>query len=70
VAKVYDTAGKLSYYGDPSNPQADKPDGFLGPYKTSGTAFEINQSAFEEIRGSMWYGRMRPKPKAGGGSVE
>jgi prepilin-type N-terminal cleavage/methylation domain-containing protein/prepilin-type processing-associated H-X9-DG protein len=69
VAKVFDTGGQLAYYGDPSNPVNNAPDGFLGPYKTSG-GFEINQSAFAEIRGAMWYGRMRPKAQAGGGSIE
>jgi len=70
VAKVYDTGGQLNYYGDPSNPENDVPDGFLGAYKTAGTTFEINQSGFEEIRSTMWYGRMRPKAQAGGGSIE
>jgi len=70
VAKVYDTGGKLSYYGDPTAPEDDKPDGFIGPYKTAGTTFEINKTGFEEIRSSMWYGRMRPRAKSGGGSIE
>jgi prepilin-type N-terminal cleavage/methylation domain-containing protein/prepilin-type processing-associated H-X9-DG protein len=70
VDKVYDTGGVLRYYGDPSNPRSDVPDGFLGPYKTSGTNFEINESAFREIRNTIWYGRLRPKPQAGGGSIE
>lgn len=48
----------------------DAPDGFLGPYKTSGTNFQINASAFKEVRTKMWYGRLRPKPSAGGGSIE
>lgn len=70
VAKVYDTGGQLSFYGDPTNPQDDVPDGFLGPYKATGNNFQINKSAFDEIRNTMWYGRMRPKPLPGGGSVE
>lgn len=70
VAKVYDTGGQLGFYGDPNNPKADQPDGFLGPYKTSGTDFEINKTAFDEVRSSMWYGRLRPRALAGGGSVE
>ena len=70
VAKVYDTGGQLGYYGDPDNPQNDVPDGFLGPYKTTGTNFEINKTAFDEVRGTMWYGRLRPKAKSGGGSIE
>jgi prepilin-type processing-associated H-X9-DG protein len=69
AAKVYDTGGQLGYYGDPDNPEDDVPDGFLGPYKTTG-GFQINDSAFQEIRGSMWYGRLRPKPQPGGGSIE
>ncbi len=69
AAKVYDTGGELNFYGDPAAPQVDKPDGFLGPYKTS-TGFLINGSAFEEIRSTMWYGRMRTKPQPGGGSIE
>ncbi len=68
--KVYDTGGELGYYGDPANPKSDMPDGFIGPYKKSGSAFEINKSAFDEVRGSMWYGRLRPRAKAGGGSIE
>jgi prepilin-type N-terminal cleavage/methylation domain-containing protein/prepilin-type processing-associated H-X9-DG protein len=58
AAPVHDTAGPY-----------DKPDGFLGPYKTD-TGFEINDSAFKEIRNSMWYGRLRPRWQAGGGSIE
>jgi prepilin-type N-terminal cleavage/methylation domain-containing protein/prepilin-type processing-associated H-X9-DG protein len=69
VSNVYDSGGQLNYYGDPANPVEDKPDGFLGAYKTS-SGFEINKSGFDEIRGSMWYGRLRSKPKAGGGSIE
>ncbi len=59
VAAVNDVGGK--------NNEAD---GFLGPYKTSGTSFEINESGFKEIRTKMWYGRLRTKPQAGGGSIE
>lgn len=70
VERVNDTGGQLNFYGDTTNPQADVPDGFIGPYKTTGTTFEINKSAFEEIRSTVWYGRMRPKAKAGGGSIE
>ncbi len=69
ATKVYDTGGQLAYYGDPSNPVDNSPDGFLGPYKGAG-GFEINASAFKEIRGSMWYGRLRPKALPGGGSIE
>ncbi len=60
VAAVYDTAGA----------NANEPDGFLGPYKTSGTSFDINDAAFREIQQTMWYGRLRPKASAGGGSNE
>jgi len=38
--------------------------------KTTGTVFEINKTAFDEVRGTMWYGRLRPKAKSGGGSIE
>lgn len=69
AAKVYDTGGRLAWYGDIASPVDDVPDGFLGPYKTGGT-FEINTSAFAEIRGTMWYGRLCPKPQPGGGSIE
>ena len=69
VASVSDTGGQLGYYGDPTAPEDDVPDGFLGPYKGA-SGFEINQSAFREIRGRMWYGRLRPKAMAGGGSIE
>lgn len=69
VAKVYDSAGQLNYYGDPSAPVDDVADGFLGPYK-NGTSFEINQSAYEEIRSQLWFGRLRPKALPGGGSIE
>lgn len=61
VAAVQDTGGEAGDTGD----------GFLGPYKSGGTgAFQINASAFREIRRSMWYGRLRPKPSPGGGSNE
>lgn len=70
VSKVYDTGGQLGFYGDPNNPKADEPDGFIGPYKTTGTTFQINKSAFDEVRNTVWYGRLRPKALAGGGSVE
>ena len=69
ASKVFDTGGKLSYYGDPASAKSDVPDGFIGPYKV-GTNFEINETGFSEIRSSMWYGRMRPRAKAGGGSIE
>ncbi|MFQ5462084.1 MAG: prepilin-type N-terminal cleavage/methylation domain-containing protein [Phycisphaerae bacterium] len=69
AAKVYDTGGELNFYGDPTAPLADRPDGFIGPYKTT-AGFVINSSAFAEIRSTMWYGRMRPKPQPGGGSIE
>jgi prepilin-type N-terminal cleavage/methylation domain-containing protein/prepilin-type processing-associated H-X9-DG protein len=69
AGKVYDTGGRLAFYGDINNPADNVPDGFLGPYKT-GSGFEINQSAFGEIRDTMWYGRMRPKAQPGGGSIE
>ncbi|HSW47076.1 MAG TPA: type II secretion system protein [Phycisphaerae bacterium] len=58
VTAVWDNGG----YGN-------EPDGFLGPYK-SGNRFEINQSAFREIREQMWYGRLRSRPRPGGGSIE
>jgi prepilin-type N-terminal cleavage/methylation domain-containing protein/prepilin-type processing-associated H-X9-DG protein len=70
VEKVYDSGGRLSYYGDPSNPKDDVPDGFIGPYKATGSSFEINESGFREIRNGMWYGRLRAKPLPGGGSRE
>ncbi len=60
VAAVYDSAGA----------SGASPDGYLGPYKTSGNSFEINADAFREIRKSMWYGRLRDKPGSGGGSSE
>lgn len=69
VARVNDTGGQLGFYGDPTNPEDNRPDGFLGPYKTT-SGFEINQSGFAEIRSSMWYGRIGVKPQAGGGSIE
>jgi len=59
VAATNDTGGETG-----------NPDGFLGPYKDSGGVFQINDSAFKEIRNKMWYGRMRPKPLPGGGSIE
>lgn len=58
VAAVYDVGG-----------MNDAPDGFLGPYKNTSGSFEINRSAFNEIK-SIWFGRMRPKPQPGGGSIE
>jgi prepilin-type N-terminal cleavage/methylation domain-containing protein/prepilin-type processing-associated H-X9-DG protein len=59
VKAVHDTSG-----------QNGRPDGYIGPYKTGGNNFEINEAAFREIRTTMWYGRLRSKPTAGGGSVE
>lgn len=59
VSAVYDSAGL----------NGDQPDGFLGPYK-NGSTYEINTAAFKEIRQTMWWGRIRPKPVAGGGSIE
>lgn len=58
VSTVRDTAGLN-----------DAPDGYLGAYK-NGASFQINDSGFKEIRTNMWYGRLRPKALAGGGSVE
>jgi type II secretory pathway pseudopilin PulG len=69
VGKVIDTGGQLNFYGDPASPEDDRPDGFLGAFKTS-AGFQMNDSAFREIRSTMWYGRMRPKPQSGGGSIE
>lgn len=68
--KVYDTGGKLGFYGNPSSPEEDVPDGFLGAFKADGSNFQINESGFREVRNSMWYGRLRPRPQAGGGSIE
>jgi prepilin-type processing-associated H-X9-DG protein len=59
VATVHD-AGGLN----------DEPDGFIGPYKNTSGAFEINTTAFKEMRNRVWYGRLRPKALPGGGSVE
>ncbi len=70
VARVYDTGGMLSYYGDPANPVENRPDGFIGPYKGASGGFQINKSAFDEIKADIWYGRLRTKPKPGGGSIE
>lgn len=72
VGRVYDTGGRLEYYGDPSDPVDGVPDGFIGPYKTGAPPgrFEINESGFAEIRETMWYGRLRPKFLPGGGSRE
>lgn len=58
VAAVYDVGGN-----------GDQPDGFLGPYKNSSGQFEINRSAYDEIK-PIWFGRMRAKPLPGGGSLE
>ena len=68
--RVYDTGGSLDYYGNSRTPQSGKADGFIGPYKTRRGGFEINESAFSELRGRVWYGRLRSKSKAGGGSIE
>ncbi|MBI4580030.1 MAG: prepilin-type N-terminal cleavage/methylation domain-containing protein [Planctomycetes bacterium] len=61
---VKDTGGLPDSNGQPA------PDGFLGPYKNSLNKFEINDSAFKELRSSMWYGRLRGKAVPGGGSIE
>lgn len=67
-ANVLFADGHVSAVHD-SGGLGDAPDGFLGPYK-NGNSFQINTSAFKEVRNAMWYGRMRSKPTAGGGSVE
>jgi prepilin-type N-terminal cleavage/methylation domain-containing protein/prepilin-type processing-associated H-X9-DG protein len=59
VSVVRDTGGR-----------DEMPDGYLGPYKNDSGAFEINESAFREIRKVMWYGRLRTRASAGGGSIE
>jgi len=59
VEAVYDSGGK-----------DNAADGFLGAYKNASNKFEINESAFKEIRDKMWYGRLRSIPSAGGGSIE
>jgi prepilin-type N-terminal cleavage/methylation domain-containing protein/prepilin-type processing-associated H-X9-DG protein len=59
VESVNDSAGK-----------DDSPDGFLGAYKNASGKFEINESGFKEIRDKMWYGRLRARASAGGGSIE
>jgi len=46
----------------------NQPDGWIGPYDDSG--FTINDQAFEEINGVIHWGRIRPLPQPGGGSVE
>jgi prepilin-type N-terminal cleavage/methylation domain-containing protein/prepilin-type processing-associated H-X9-DG protein len=69
AARVHDTGGRLQYYGDPASPIEDEPDGFLGAFKGD-NGFEINQSGFAEVSDTMWYGRLRPKPLPGGGSIE
>jgi len=48
----------------------NKPDAWLGPYKNAQGKFEINASAFDEIRKLMWYGRLRGRALPGGGSIE
>jgi prepilin-type processing-associated H-X9-DG protein len=69
-ANVLFADGHVSAVTDVAGVNGNKPDGFLGPYRTNGTNFEINQDAFKEIRKTMWYGRMRPKAGGGGGSDE
>jgi prepilin-type N-terminal cleavage/methylation domain-containing protein/prepilin-type processing-associated H-X9-DG protein len=60
VAAVRDTGG-----------ETDQPDGWLGAYKAGGTgAFEMNLSAYKELRGSVWIRRLRSKATPGGGSSE
>jgi prepilin-type N-terminal cleavage/methylation domain-containing protein/prepilin-type processing-associated H-X9-DG protein len=59
VAAVHDMGGL-----------SDDADGYLGPYKNASGVFEVNTSAFKEIRNKVWYGRLRPKALPGGGSVE
>jgi prepilin-type processing-associated H-X9-DG protein/prepilin-type N-terminal cleavage/methylation domain-containing protein len=57
---VYDTGGINN-----------EPDNFIGPFRASETSpFQINVTGFKEIRSKVWYGRLRPRPRAGGGSVE
>lgn len=53
-----------------SGGEDDEPDGYLGAYKNSSGQFQINASAFKEIRRNLWYGRLRSRPTAGGGSIE
>lgn len=70
AGRVYDTGGQLGYYGNNRSPEDGSPDGFIGPYKTRRSGFEINKSAFDEIRGQVWYGRLRSRSISGGGSIE
>lgn len=71
VDAIQDSGGVLDFYSDtPGTPTTGVADGFLGAYKTGGSFELVDDSAFKEIRSSMWYGRLRPKAQAGGGSVE
>jgi prepilin-type N-terminal cleavage/methylation domain-containing protein/prepilin-type processing-associated H-X9-DG protein len=67
VAKVQDNGGLN-----------DTADGWLGAFKpittiadlTTTSAFEVNDSANDEIRSQWWIGRLRAKQLPGGGSIE
>ncbi|GMU34420.1 MAG: hypothetical protein AMXMBFR20_22920 [Planctomycetia bacterium] len=60
VSAVYDVGG-----------ESDAPDGYIGAFKASGgSTFQINTSAFKEVRGKIWTQRLRPRPTSGGGSSE
>ena len=70
VSAVYDTGGELLYYGSDPVSTVDVPDGFIGPYKDADSHFVINESAFDEVDDTLWYGRVRPISLPGGGSTE
>jgi len=60
VSAVHDTGG-----------ENNAPDGWIGPYKAGGSgAFEVNASAYKEVRGTLWIKRLRSKATSGGGSSE
>ena len=53
---------------------ANKGDGWVGPYKASGTGtagnFVFDKGAYDEVRDDIYLGRLRARLAAAGGSVE
>jgi len=68
-ANVLFADGHVAAVNDVAGASGNQPDGFLGPYKQgAGNTFAINQTAYDEIAGSIWFSRLRPKTLPGGGS--
>lgn len=69
-ANVLFADGHVAAIQDRAGVNGTQADGFIGPYKVSGSStFEINAAAFDEMQ-DIWFGRLRAKSLPGGGSAE